>query len=75
MKRSVMIRHPADSEANPSESKVEDSIGEIWQMLARINTGSGLDDEFSKLSVEDKILRTYEQLRQTAKQAGVTLPN
>jgi hypothetical protein len=54
---------------------LENDVKEIYFMLERNNKVNGSDEKFSKLTVENKILKTYEQLKITAKQAGVTLPN
>ncbi len=50
---------------------LEGDIREIYMMLAKREAGA---PSFNKLTLEQKIHTTYEQLQITAKQAGVTLP-
>jgi len=49
---------------------LENDVHDIYLMLAKRNAGS---PNFSKLNLEEKIRTTYEQLKITAKEAGITL--
>lgn len=51
---------------------LESDIREIYMMLAKQQAGA---PSFDRLTLEQKILQTYEQVKATAKQAGVTLPH
>lgn len=50
---------------------LERDVREIYLMLAKRDAGA---PSFNKLTLEQKIKSTYEQLKITAKEAGVTLP-
>lgn len=53
---------------------LENDVKEIYEMIADLQRGQQSTNKFLKLSLEDKILKTYNELIITAKQAGVTLP-
>lgn len=53
---------------------LENDIKEIYEMIAELQRDQQSTNKFLKLSLEDKILKTYQELLATAKQAGVTLP-
>jgi len=43
-------------------------------MLADLQKAAGSNKSFTKLTLEQKILKTYADVVATAKEAGVTLP-
>lgn len=53
---------------------LENDVKEIYEMLTDLRKDQLSTNKFLKLSLEDKILKTYKEIVLTAKQAGVTLP-
>lgn len=74
----VQIESLLDRKLDPLLGKLEaleSDVKEIYYMLAKIDKSHTSSEKFSKLSLEQKILKTYKELKQTAKEAGVILPN
>jgi chromosome segregation ATPase len=53
---------------------LEANIKELYAMVA-VQKTTYMDKKFSKLSVEQKVLRMYEDVKLLAQETGVTLPN
>lgn len=72
------IRNIFKEELEPVKGQLQaltNDIKEIYTMIAELQKRSGLDNDFSKLSIENKILKLHSQLKQAANQAGVVLPS
>lgn len=54
---------------------VEADVKELYRMVRAQSKQPGSDKRFAKLSVEQKILQTYEDVKLLAREAGVTLPS
>lgn len=67
------IEDKIDSLAGRIEA-LESDVREIYRMLAELQKGQQSTNKFLKLSLEEKILKTYHDVVMTAKQAGITLP-
>lgn len=78
------IRSVVQSVVAPVEQKLdilagkvealENDVKEIYEMLAEMHGDQQSTNKFLKLSLENKILKTYKDIVLTAKQAGITLP-
>ncbi len=49
-------------------------IKEIYDMLSELESKVGLGEQFSKLTLEQKLLKLNTELLAAAKQAGISLP-
>lgn len=73
--RSALV--PVEQKLDALTGKVEaleNDVKEIYEMVAKLQRDQQSTNKFLKLSIEDKILKTYKELVLTAKEAGVTLP-
>lgn len=74
----AQIESLLDKKLDPVLGKLEaleNDVKEIYYMIAKLEKSESVSNKFSKLSVEQKILKMYKELKQTAKEAGVNLPN
>jgi hypothetical protein len=72
------IRKIVEETVSPIKGDLEalsNDIKEIYGMIADLQKSQKPDKDFSKLSIENKILKLHSQLIEAAKQAGVTLPS
>lgn len=53
---------------------LREDIKEIYIMIAKLESGTILNKEFNKKSLEEKLLTLNSELLVAAKQAGITLP-
>lgn len=68
---------PLDKKLDAIAGRVEtlkNDVKEIYKMLSELLKNQQSTNKFLKLSLQDKILKTYKELILTAKQAGVVLP-
>jgi hypothetical protein len=56
------------------KTSMEADIKELYTMVAAQKPTYG-DKKFGKLSVEQKVLKMYEDVRLLAQEAGITLPS
>ena len=75
------VRSAISTEMNPKLEKIEgelealrNDIKELYDMISDLQGSSITDDDFKKLSLEEKLLTLNAELLATAKQAGVILP-
>ncbi|HSX05716.1 MAG TPA: hypothetical protein VLF69_04565 [Candidatus Saccharimonadales bacterium] len=72
------IRKIVEETVSPVQGELEalsNDIKEMYEMIADIQKGSHGKESFSKLGVEQKLLKLHSDLIEAAKQAGVTLPS
>ncbi|HSX32516.1 MAG TPA: hypothetical protein VLF43_04580 [Candidatus Saccharimonadales bacterium] len=53
---------------------LREDIKEIYSMIASLQSGAIIDSEFSKKTLEQKLLTINAELLAAAKQAGIVLP-
>lgn len=66
-----------DRKLNPIVGELKalrEDIKEIYGMISELQSGVTTDSEFSKKSLEEKLLTLNAELLAAAKQAGVALP-
>jgi hypothetical protein len=71
------IREIVVGELEPIKSElnaIRNDIKELYDMIAKLQSGFVTDPEFQKLSIEKKLLQLNAELLAAAKQAGITLP-
>lgn len=61
---------PLDSEIKA----IRNDIKELYDMIAKLQSGTITNKDFSKKSIEDKLLTLNAELIAAAKQAGIALP-
>lgn len=54
---------------------LESDVKELYAMVAASAKNSNTDKKFARLSVEQKVLKMYEDVKLLAHETGVTLPN
>ena len=73
----ITVREAVKEELRPISGELEalrNDVKEIYGMLSGLEGKVAPDEQFSKLSLEQKLLKLNSELLAAAKQAGVTLP-
>jgi hypothetical protein len=74
---SSIVRSTIKEELRPISGELEalrNDIKEIYDMLSELESKVAPDTRFTKLSLEQKLLRLNSELLAAAKQAGISLP-
>ena len=74
---SSIVRGTVKEELRPMSEELEalrNDIKEIYDMLSGLESEVAPDAQFTKLSLEQKLLRLNSELLAAAKQAGISLP-
>ncbi|HSX30087.1 MAG TPA: hypothetical protein VLE73_06020 [Candidatus Saccharimonadales bacterium] len=72
-----IIRSTIKEELRPISGELEalrNDIKEIYSMISNLSGKTLPDEQFQKLSIEEKLLRLNSELLAAAQQAGITLP-
>lgn len=82
LKEDVRVLKDDMREAKGSLSRLEDrvealeaDVKELYSMIVASTKSSNGDKKFAKLSIEQKVLQMYENVKLLAQEAGVTLPH
>jgi hypothetical protein len=73
----VTVREAVKEELKPLSGELEalrNDIKEIYDMLSELEGKVVPDEQFSKLSLNQKLLKLNTELLAAAKQAGISLP-
>lgn len=71
------IRSIVQDVMKPLENEIKairNDIKELYDMIAELRSGTITDSEFSKKTLEEKLLTLNTELIAAAKQAGIVLP-
>ncbi|HSW98392.1 MAG TPA: hypothetical protein VLF71_00995 [Candidatus Saccharimonadales bacterium] len=74
---SSIVRSTVKEELRPISGELEalrNDIKEIYDMLSGLESKIAPDAQFTKLSLEQKLLKLNSELLAAAKQAGISLP-
>lgn len=71
------LAHQSSEIIKPIQNELQalrNDIKEIYDMLSGLEDKVASDEQFSKLSLEQKLLKLNSELLAAAKQAGISLP-
>jgi hypothetical protein len=74
---SGIVRNTVQEELLPISGELEalrNDIKEIYDMLSKLEGQATPDEQFRKLSLEQKLLKLNSELLAAARQAGISLP-